>query len=196
MIAKVACEMFLEYGFDNTSIDELVQRTKISKRTFYNRFKNKADLFSTVCIQLANERYPLDIGHYQENCDLHSMLQEMLLKILDATLKPDAVEFDRMMIAVAIRFPEVTIAVDAVRRRAVQGLREFLAETNREEVLHIEDAEEAAWHLINGAILPPFRRAALGLRDVEITADDKRAISRFVKFFIRGYEPRPDREER
>jgi TetR/AcrR family transcriptional regulator, mexJK operon transcriptional repressor len=44
-ILDVAADLFLTEGYGATSIEAVAQRAKISKRTFYHRFPDKAALF-------------------------------------------------------------------------------------------------------------------------------------------------------
>ena len=44
-ILDVAADWFLTEGYGATSIEAVAQRAKISKRTFYHRFPDKAALF-------------------------------------------------------------------------------------------------------------------------------------------------------
>jgi TetR/AcrR family transcriptional regulator, cholesterol catabolism regulator len=56
-----AREYFHEYGYRGASLSDLIAEIGISKPTFYNYFKNKEDLFSTVMLETYNE------FHYQFN---------------------------------------------------------------------------------------------------------------------------------
>src|SRR5271157_5680242 len=47
-ILDVATELFLAEGYGATSIEAVAQRARISKRTFYHRFSDKAALFGAV----------------------------------------------------------------------------------------------------------------------------------------------------
>ncbi|HET6307753.1 MAG TPA: helix-turn-helix domain-containing protein, partial [Rhodopila sp.] len=47
-ILDVATELFLAEGYGATSIEAVAQRARISKRTFYHRFPDKAALFDAV----------------------------------------------------------------------------------------------------------------------------------------------------
>ena len=47
-ILDVATELFLAQGYGVTSIEAVAQHARISKRTFYHRFPDKAALFSAV----------------------------------------------------------------------------------------------------------------------------------------------------
>jgi AcrR family transcriptional regulator len=58
-IVDTACELFMELGFQATTLDKVAQRAKISKLSIYRHFENKEALFSAAitarCHQLAPE---------------------------------------------------------------------------------------------------------------------------------------------
>jgi AcrR family transcriptional regulator len=56
-----AREYFHERGYRGASLSDLIAEIGISKPTFYNYFKNKEELFSTVMLETYNE------FHYQFN---------------------------------------------------------------------------------------------------------------------------------
>ncbi|AZE49894.1 Transcriptional regulator, AcrR family [Pseudomonas chlororaphis] len=47
-IADAACELFVELGFQATTMDKVAQRAKISKLSIYRHFENKEALFSAA----------------------------------------------------------------------------------------------------------------------------------------------------
>ncbi len=58
-IIDTACELFVELGFQATTLDKVAQRAKISKLSIYRHFENKEALFSAAitarCHQLTAE---------------------------------------------------------------------------------------------------------------------------------------------
>jgi len=56
-----AREYFHTYGYRGASLSSLISDVGISKPTFYNYFKNKEELFTTVMLETCNE------FHYQYN---------------------------------------------------------------------------------------------------------------------------------
>jgi AcrR family transcriptional regulator len=56
---ETAREYFHTYGYRKASLADLISEIGISKPTFYNYFKNKEELFSTVMLETYNE------FHYQ-----------------------------------------------------------------------------------------------------------------------------------
>jgi AcrR family transcriptional regulator len=52
---KVACELFGTKGFQETSLDEVVARAKVTKGALYHHFHGKDDLFKAVYEQVQRE---------------------------------------------------------------------------------------------------------------------------------------------
>ncbi|MBA8815884.1 AcrR family transcriptional regulator [Microbacterium halimionae] len=61
-ISEAACELFLEQGYDRTSISQIAQRAGVSRSSFFNYFASKADVLwsglderiETLALQLRN----------------------------------------------------------------------------------------------------------------------------------------------
>ena len=58
LILGAATELFLSQGFGATSIEAVAQRVRISKRTFYHRFPDKAALFAAVVHRIITRLRP------------------------------------------------------------------------------------------------------------------------------------------
>lgn len=56
LIEDVAIEEFLNYGYDNASINRIVAAASIAKGSFYQYFENKEDLFLHLFTVLANAK--------------------------------------------------------------------------------------------------------------------------------------------
>lgn len=54
-ILKSAFNLFLEKGFDNTSIDEITKKSHVAKGTFYLYFKDKIDIRNKIIIEKSKE---------------------------------------------------------------------------------------------------------------------------------------------
>ena len=48
MLLKIAYDMFLTKGYDNTSIDEIIEKAQIAKGTYYYHFKSKEQMLEEV----------------------------------------------------------------------------------------------------------------------------------------------------
>jgi len=58
---KGAEELFVEKGFENTSIEEIVNRAGLTKRTLYQYFQSKEDLYYAVALKGARLLYEASI---------------------------------------------------------------------------------------------------------------------------------------
>ncbi len=47
-IISAAWNLFYKYGYDKTTVDEIIEMSGIAKSTFYHYFKNKDELLSTL----------------------------------------------------------------------------------------------------------------------------------------------------
>lgn len=55
IIVDAACELFVELGFQATTIDKVAQWAKISQLSIYRHFKNKEALFSAAIAALCHQ---------------------------------------------------------------------------------------------------------------------------------------------
>lgn len=78
-----AKELFLEKGYRNTSIQEIIDDSKISRGTFYNYFPSKSELFKAVYESFLKEyhkqRDDLIIGRDLSNVDI--FIEQLLLQM-------------------------------------------------------------------------------------------------------------------
>ena len=111
-ILDIAAALFLTEGYGATSIEAVAQRAGISKRTFYSRFKGKADLFAGVVHRLISRLRPADTAHLFDGGSLEEILQRLAQIILHAALAPESLALRRIILAEAERFPELATVLD------------------------------------------------------------------------------------
>ncbi len=54
-IVEAACELFVGFGFQATTLDKVAKRAKISKLSIYRHFENTQALFSTAIAARCHE---------------------------------------------------------------------------------------------------------------------------------------------
>ncbi|WP_208624715.1 TetR/AcrR family transcriptional regulator [Komagataeibacter sucrofermentans] len=103
-----ATELFLEHGYEATSVDMLIQKVGGSRRNIYERFGGKEGLFSTViaeeCRRLAE---PLENLTLEDAC-IRQTLEQFGSEILHIIKQPRVIELHRLMIAEGKRFPQLS----------------------------------------------------------------------------------------
>ena len=163
-ILDVATKMFLAEGYGTTSIDAIARRARISKRTFYHRFPDKAALFGAVIHRIIERlRPPANIPLY-EGSNLDEILRHLARLILRAVLAPTALSLHRLMVAEARRFPELAaVAIrEGSRDEAVRQIAALIDREARATGRVIDRPEFAAEQFLEFVIAAP-RRRALGL---------------------------------
>ena len=198
-ILDVATELFLDQGYGITSIEAVAQRARISKRTFYHRFSDKAALFGAVVRRIIEElRPPSDWPLYQGG-SLDQVLGRLARLMLGAVLMPKALALNRLMVAEAERFPELAaiVAREGGRAELVGQIAGIIEREARAVALAIDRPEFAAEQFIQLVVSLPQRRAfGLGTpmteAELDAWADD------CVNLFLNGcrfWQPRASGSE-
>src|SRR5277367_928733 len=110
-ILVAATELFLLEGYGSTTIEAVAARAGISKRTFYDRFDDKAQLFAAVVHRIIEHIRPPPEVPLLVGATLPDVLHHLAVLILQAALSPQALALHRLVNAESVRFPELVRAV-------------------------------------------------------------------------------------
>lgn len=115
-ILDAAIRTFRDEGYESASMDRIAENAGASKRTVYNHFPSKDDLFQAVIDQFGQEMRSMKLIPY----DTTRTLEEQLADFADAELAvvndPVWMGFIKVLLSVFIRNPE--LARKAVSRHA------------------------------------------------------------------------------
>jgi TetR/AcrR family transcriptional regulator, mexJK operon transcriptional repressor len=183
-ILAVATRLFLSDGFGATSIEAVAQACRISKRTFYHRFRDKPDLFRAVVRRLiADWAQPLE-ARMEAAGTLEEVLGAAARQMLKAALSPEALQLYRLLIAEAPRFPELARIIAESSAAANGRLAELFIEEHARGTFALEP-RQAAEQFVNLVIAGP-RRRALGLGPALGTAELEAWAVGAVRLFLDG----------
>jgi TetR/AcrR family transcriptional regulator, mexJK operon transcriptional repressor len=190
-ILDVATEMFFAHGYGATSIDAIAQRAKISKRTFYHRFDDKAALFGAVLHRITEGLRPPAAMPLLAGADLQEILQRLAGIILLAALTPEALALHRLIVGESARFPKLAAAVatEGSTREAITLIAGLLAHATSEGHLGLDDPEFAAEQFLQMVLSVPQRRA-LGLGKPMTDVELERWRRAVVELFLNGCRTR------
>jgi AcrR family transcriptional regulator len=192
--------LFLAEGYGATSIEAVAQHARISKRTFYHRFPDKAALFGAVVHRIIQELRPPAGTPLYEGGNLEEVLRHLARLMLRAVLTPMALALNRLMVAEAQRFPELAaiVAREGGRAELVGQIAGIFERESRAGDLALDRAAFAAEQFLQLVVSLPQRRA-LGLgtpmteTELDAWADD------CVNLFLNGcrfWQPRASGSER
>jgi TetR/AcrR family transcriptional repressor of mexJK operon len=161
-ILDVATELFLAEGYGATSIEAIAQRARISKRTLYHRFPDKAALFAAVVHRIIEGLRPPSGVPLYDGGTLEEVLRRLARLVLRASLVPMALALSRLMIAEAQRLPELAAiaAREGTRAEAVAQIAALLEREARAGALALDRPSFAAEQFLQMVVTLPQRRAS------------------------------------
>ncbi|CAN5502616.1 hypothetical protein BH10PSE3_BH10PSE3_05020 [soil metagenome] len=99
-ILESAKGLFLEFGFERTSMDEISARAAVSKTTLYAHFSDKTELFLAV-VDLGGAELQANIARLTMDSHLScaQKLEQLALQVLSATTADDVLDLLRIAIS-------------------------------------------------------------------------------------------------
>ncbi|MFF4658518.1 TetR/AcrR family transcriptional regulator [Streptomyces sp. NPDC001381] len=111
-VLDAAVTLFLDRGFDQTSMDAVAAQAGVSKTTVYAHFGDKVELFRAVIERGASSvDFDLDQATLSSVEDPRERLTRIVAKLLEATTAPQHLALLRVLTTEAARRPELTEAM-------------------------------------------------------------------------------------
>ncbi|MEO5586155.1 MAG: TetR/AcrR family transcriptional regulator [Novosphingobium sp.] len=179
-----ALDLFLEHGFERTTIEAITASVGMAKRTVYARYGDKLTLFKAALHRAIEEWVvPIDRLRAAENSDLEETLQQVGSILVANILTPAGLRLMRITNAESIRMPE--IAEYTVREGTgptVQFLTDLFVRRltdPRPDAQEASDAANAFLHLVVGG---PASTMAWGvlLDEAEIERTTRYSVHLFL----------------
>ncbi|MGO4713542.1 TetR/AcrR family transcriptional regulator [Bradyrhizobium sp. 2TAF24] len=181
--------LFLERGFDATSVEEIAKQAGVAKRFIYARYGDKAELFIAAAEHsflgsLEDTLHAIKPSHRGVERDLYEFGQ----KWVTMALQPEAIALHRLFVSSAPQFPDIAKRfVERNRERAlgpVEHMFRFYADRGEIELQHPQLMIEQFFISVIGI---PQRLALMGIR--ESAEDEDRRLRMAVRLFVNGCRP-------
>ncbi len=105
-IIQAAIAEFRAHGFDVTSMDKIAARAGVSKRTVYNHFPSKEELFSEILNQLWARVTAEQQTSYRADLPLRDQMRVILMAKMQMMADDNFLDLARVAIAATIHSPE------------------------------------------------------------------------------------------
>ncbi|MCH8620263.1 TetR/AcrR family transcriptional regulator [Undibacterium sp. TS12] len=105
-ILQAAIQEFRLNGFEATSMDRIAATATVSKRTVYNHFPSKDDLFAAILLKLWQSAVSQDDFRYQADKDLREQLENFLSNKMRLMCDPNFIDLARVAVAATIHTPD------------------------------------------------------------------------------------------
>ncbi|MFI6866308.1 TetR/AcrR family transcriptional regulator C-terminal domain-containing protein [Nocardia sp. NPDC050406] len=192
-ITGAARKVFGQVGYTRASVEAIAAEAAVSKRTIYNHFADKEQLFLDVALEGANEvtatiAQIMD-RHLRKIVDLEQDLIDFSLdRIAAVTEFPDHFALVRVIEAEANRIPPAILSawIDAGPQTAHLRLAPYLRRIADRGLLRIDDADTAAAHLTLLTITDINNQTFYGARPLPEDVIEKTVVAG-VHAFLRAY---------
>jgi TetR/AcrR family transcriptional regulator, mexJK operon transcriptional repressor len=192
-IAAAALRLFLRDGYERTSVDAIAAEAGVSKRTIYNRYVDKENLFrsvlrNTFTAMLARFRLIAD-AHFAEVTDVEQDLTAFVREAaLTLTMAPERLALIRLILTEAPYFPAL-VAEEAGQQSMHGTIARVLDRLAQAGWLEVTDPDEAAEHLFALTFAQASNRSMFAGQPLSEPEVD-RMVTSGVRVFLRAYGTR------
>jgi TetR/AcrR family transcriptional regulator, mexJK operon transcriptional repressor len=189
-IAHIAERVFLERGYNETTMEIVAARAGASKETLYRHFGSKNGLFSEVMRARAAR-----ISGADSNCPLDGSPKEVLrrlgLNLLRLLRDADSLRLFRTVIAESLRNPELgLIYFEQGPAQVLAQVATYLDRATQKNLLRCEEPKLAA-KLFLGTVIANRHMLMLIAPDLEIVTEEtiQKHVEEAVALFLSRYAP-------
>src|SRR5271165_2936759 len=184
-IVEAATRLFLEHGFGSVSMDELAEAAGLARRTLYNQFASKEEIFREMLLRVSGQLEHAFPPGIETQGDVEEVLHLVARMILELHRQPEYLGFLRMVVADSRQFPWIAEEFAAVMDPLSARLARYLAHLTALGILDCRNPMLAAHQfmgLLNEFSLWPWMMGRTG-----IPVPDQDVVEETLRMFLRSY---------
>jgi len=192
-IITAAERLFLKRGFGSVSMDELAEAAGVARRTLYNQFASKEEIFREMLLRVSRALEDAFPPGVETQGDVEEVLRVIAHMILELHKQLEYVGFLRMVVADSRQFPWIAKEFAAVMDPQTERFARYLAYLTATGVLDCRNPMLAAHQfmgMLNEFSLWPW---IIGRKSLPIPAEE--VIEETIRMFLQRYR-RPRSEQR
>jgi TetR/AcrR family transcriptional regulator of autoinduction and epiphytic fitness len=191
-VVDAAQRLFLQRGFGAVSMDDLSEAAAVARRTLYNQFASKEEIFREMLRRVSAQlEHALPAG-IETSGDVEEVLRRAAQAILGLHKQPEYVGFLRMVVADSRQFPWIAKAFAAVMDPQTERFARYLAHQTAMGILDCRNPTLAGhqfFGILNEFTLWPLM---LGRKNLSVPTDE--VVEETIKMFLQHYrQPRSQR---
>ena len=187
-VRESALQLFLELGYEGTSMDEIARAAGTTKVSLYARFAGKEEVFSSVLLWATRRTdWPKRESPRPDLDDLEGALTAIAEVSMRRALDPAMIKLGRIAVTHALRFPEIARqAHDAGWSPRHQMLIDLLTHHAAKGSIVAEDPQIMAEHFLAMVSAMPARLASFNI--ILSAAEQRRRIDVAVQLFLKSLQ--------
>jgi len=184
-IVAAAERLFLERGFGAVSMDELAEAAGVARRTLYNQFASKEEIFRAMLLRVSGQVEHVFPPGIETQGEVEDVLRLIARMILDLHKQRQYLGFLRMVVADSRQFPWIAEEFAAVVEPQIERLVRYFAHLTAMGILDCRDPVLAA-HQFRG-ILDEFFLWPWMLGRDRALAVEADVVEEAVRMFLQRY---------
>jgi AcrR family transcriptional regulator len=191
-LLDAALDLFLEHGFELTTIEMVAARVSMTRRTVYARYVDKAALFRAA-VRRAIERQivPPDVLAGFDKGDLAETLESVARLRIRQVMTPNGLRLQRIINTESYRFPEIfTANLEQSAKPVMDFVAGVLDRAAAAGQISLTDSGFAASAFMSMVVGGQVRAIVSGR--VPTQAELDRKVNFTIRLLLDGLRPRPD----
>jgi TetR/AcrR family transcriptional regulator of autoinduction and epiphytic fitness len=188
-IIEAAARLFLEQGFGAVSMDDLAEAGGVARRTLYNQFASKEEIFRETLLRVPGQLEDVLPPGVETQGDVTDVLRLIARAIVKLHRRPGYLGFFRIVVADSRQFPWIAEAFAAVMEPLLERFARYLAHLTAMGILDCRQPRLAAHQftgMLNEFFLWPWM---MGRDSLPVPAED--VIEETIRMFLRHYRRAP-----
>ena len=193
-ILDAAKRLFLQKGYDGSSMDAIAAEAGVSKLTVYSHFTDKETLFAAAVKSKCEEQLPQPFFEPSRSTSIKSALLNIGRGFHGLVNSSESIELHRVMVAQANANPKLSqLFMDAGPQRVMREMERLLLQAGQNGQLQVPDPARAAGHFFCMIKGKNNFRLLLGCSpDLADDAEIEAHVQDVVEVFLRAYRKEPD----
>ncbi|WP_010464966.1 TetR/AcrR family transcriptional regulator [Acidovorax radicis] len=151
-IVQAAIAEFREHGFNGTSMDRVAAAAEVSKRTVYNHFPSKDELFEAILGHLWDRSQSLAEVAYDAGHPLRDQLLQVLEHKMQLLNDASFIDLSRVAMAEIMHTPERAEAMVTRLSEKEEGLPRWIRAAQQDGTLRANVDPQYAAHQLHGMV--------------------------------------------
>ena len=192
-IVEAAERLFLDRGFGSVSMDELAAAAGVARRTLYNQFASKEEIFREMLLRVSGQLEDAFPPGIETQGAVEEVLRLVARMILQLHKRPEYLGFLRMVVADSRQFPWIAEEFAAVMEPLTERLVRYLVHLTGLGILDCRNPLLAAHQfmgMLNELSLWPWMTSR-----ESVPVPEKEIIEETIRMFLQHYRrPRSKRQ--
>ena len=186
-VLEAATDLFLTHGFSGTSMDRIAEVANVSKRTVYDHFPSKDDLFRAISLEILQQVDEMPQHEYSPD----EALDEQLLAIGDTFARtitdPSFMKLSRVVISRYIHSSDWAQHTVKAHARLRRNMLAFFKAAKKDGRLRVPSPERAAVQFCGLIKEPTFWPELMAGQEPVSAHERKSVVKSAVEMFLDHY---------